>query len=89
MYSEHNKPTILLLIRLRQTIRPKARLVRVTSVLVGNQRALIVFLSVLSWNLIDVLLTKKINIGMRSIQDLLFWPGGLRSDTVFLMFSVL
>ena len=89
MYSEHNKLTILLLIRIRQTIRSKARLVRVTSVLVGNQRALIVFLSVLSWNLIDALLTKKINIGMRGIQDLLFWPGGLRSDTVFLTFSVL
>ena len=89
MYSEHNKLTILLLIRIRQTIRSKARLVRVTSVLVGHQRAEIVFLSILSWNLIDVLLTKKINIGMRSIQDLLFWPGGLRSDTVFLTFSVL
>ena len=89
MYSQHNKLTILLLIRIRRTIRSKARLVRVTSVLVGHQRAEIVFLSILSWNLIDVLLTKKINIGIRSIQDLLFWPGGLRSDTVFLTFSVL
>ena len=32
--------------------------------------------------LIDILLTKKINIGMRSMQESLFWLGGLGLETL-------